>query len=801
MGKASLTGVYDRLNAVTPYHPLSVDTFSDWTTEAGDIVTVKREDKSYSSPVFSMNMTWRGQPETRIESGGNRERKPVSKLSQAKYAENTIDSMRVSDSLSSEVVRATNVENNITDLTGIRSLSSGQTLYGSMASNTQAIRDSALTIERNQTALETWERNTENALTLAGVYTSIDADGMPHAALVASKEYVDTQNDSQDARLAYATIETRTERGTDGNLHPMVYLIAYTKDLETGQLRTFAGMKVDGYDETISLMARKVQMDQLEATIGEFYYIDTDAARTKTLRATAGRFVNAYSTLLTTGQIIQNDETKTNRFDGPLTVNNTATFGGATSFMFPVSPTNSKELSYQLKNHKHSLTLADDGTLTSGTAYGYQYSSDVKVASRSLVERFYDPSTKKFKGGTFSAAVTFEAGVTCSSTVFLNGTTYVPLRQSASSTTTANQSIINHYHTMTADSNGKVTMGTAVGYQTNFNIADTAYFKTQVSAALQNGKNAMGVTVDTDKGTVKVAESSTKSMAVTALAGLIYDSTTHSYVGTATAKVGSTNMASSVSTSSTQGYTDGQKSVGVSYNSDYNRVYPTVGGASYSQISNDLTVTYKSDQHQYLISGHALIDGVQGPGTTKWSGSQAYTDGQVDSMIQYSPEYWKWEPTGVHSVNPAFETGNLYLYNANDPNRLNPIKTFSGISINASDVYSNAAAKSSIDSVYVSDVSYGGSNGSNFYVNFTITVRYMDGTTKTYTHSSYDMGGFLYGSVFGYIRLGTRYFDDNGYYYYPSLYDKNRNEIYQPGSYYGWAYDKQYIGIHPDDLK
>lgn len=800
MGKASLTGVYDRLNAVTPYHPLSVDTFSDWTTEAGDIVTVKREDKSYSSPVFSMNMTWRGQPETRIESGGNRERKPVSKLSQAKYAENTIDSMRVSDNLSSEVVRATNVENNITDLTGIRSLSSGQTLYGSMASNTQAIRDSALTIERNQTALETWERNAENALTLAGVYTSIDEDGMPHAALVASKEYVDTQNDSQDARLAYATIETRTERGTDGNLHPMVYLIAYTKDLETGQLQTFAGMKVDGYDETISLMARKVQMDQLEATIGEFYYIDTDAARTKTLRATAGRFVNAYSTLLTTGQIIQNDETKTNRFDGPLTVNNTATFGGATSFMFPVSPTNSTELSYQLKNHKHSLTLADDGTLTSGTAYGYQYSSDVKVASRSLVERFYNPSTSKFKGGTFSAAVTFEAGVTCDSTVFLNGTTYVPLRQSASSTTTANQSIINHYHTMTADSNGKVTMGTAVGYQTNFNIADTAYFKAQVSAALQNGKNAMGVAVDTDNGTVKVAETSTKSLAVTALAGLIYDSTTHSYVGTATAKVGSTNMASSVSTSSTQGYTDGQNSVGVSYNSDYNRVYPTVGGASYSQISNDLTVTYNSTQHQYLISGHALIDGVQGPGTTQWSGDDAYMDGFGSGERYWKPVYWTWSPTGLYSLYNGYEVGNLYLYNVDDPNRTTPIATFSNIAISAPHVYADGQAQASVSNAQVQSISYNGSDGSYFNVTFTIVVTYSNNTTQTFTQS-YNMGSFLYDTVFGYIRLGTRYSDDNGYYYYPSLYDKNRNEIYQPGSYYGWAYDKQYIGIHPDDLK
>lgn len=82
---ASLQGIYNRLHAIPEYHPLDAQTFADWSVEAGDVVTVSRENDSYSSPVHTSRMVWKGSPETQLTSGGNKQRDPVSTVSQKKY--------------------------------------------------------------------------------------------------------------------------------------------------------------------------------------------------------------------------------------------------------------------------------------------------------------------------------------------------------------------------------------------------------------------------------------------------------------------------------------------------------------------------------------------------------------------------------------------------------------------------------------------------------------------------------------------------------------------------------------------
>ena len=82
---ASLDGIYGRLNAVEEYHPFEASTFSDWSLEAGDIITVKRGEENYQSPVHSSKMVWRGTPETEINSTGNKEREALAKISKNKY--------------------------------------------------------------------------------------------------------------------------------------------------------------------------------------------------------------------------------------------------------------------------------------------------------------------------------------------------------------------------------------------------------------------------------------------------------------------------------------------------------------------------------------------------------------------------------------------------------------------------------------------------------------------------------------------------------------------------------------------
>lgn len=85
MANASLDLIRTRLNGVEPYHPFDAETFADWSVEAGDIVTVKRGEEEYASPVQSSRMVWKGSPQVTLSSGGSKERKAISKVSRQKY--------------------------------------------------------------------------------------------------------------------------------------------------------------------------------------------------------------------------------------------------------------------------------------------------------------------------------------------------------------------------------------------------------------------------------------------------------------------------------------------------------------------------------------------------------------------------------------------------------------------------------------------------------------------------------------------------------------------------------------------
>lgn len=82
---AGLTNILGRLGGASAYHPLDAQTFSDWTIEAGDIVTVSQGEKEYTSPVHSARMVWKGTPEVTLQSTGRKEREPISKVSKKKY--------------------------------------------------------------------------------------------------------------------------------------------------------------------------------------------------------------------------------------------------------------------------------------------------------------------------------------------------------------------------------------------------------------------------------------------------------------------------------------------------------------------------------------------------------------------------------------------------------------------------------------------------------------------------------------------------------------------------------------------
>lgn len=83
---ASLQPIFDRLKGVEQHHPMDASTFSDWSMEAGDTITVSRDGKSYKSPVHTSSMVWKGgAPKISVNSMGNEEREAVARVSRQKY--------------------------------------------------------------------------------------------------------------------------------------------------------------------------------------------------------------------------------------------------------------------------------------------------------------------------------------------------------------------------------------------------------------------------------------------------------------------------------------------------------------------------------------------------------------------------------------------------------------------------------------------------------------------------------------------------------------------------------------------
>jgi len=86
MAKASTNDILKRLNSVDGYHPFTANTFSDWSIEAGDIISVSRDGTSYQSPVCSSSLTWKGQSQVSVSSTGTQEREAIAVMSAKEYS-------------------------------------------------------------------------------------------------------------------------------------------------------------------------------------------------------------------------------------------------------------------------------------------------------------------------------------------------------------------------------------------------------------------------------------------------------------------------------------------------------------------------------------------------------------------------------------------------------------------------------------------------------------------------------------------------------------------------------------------
>lgn len=85
MANSPLENIYERIKEAGGYHPMTANTFADWALEAGDVVNVSRDGRTYNVPVHTSKLKWNGKQEVEIETTGKRERDSIAKESQRKY--------------------------------------------------------------------------------------------------------------------------------------------------------------------------------------------------------------------------------------------------------------------------------------------------------------------------------------------------------------------------------------------------------------------------------------------------------------------------------------------------------------------------------------------------------------------------------------------------------------------------------------------------------------------------------------------------------------------------------------------
>ena len=78
--------ILSALGELGTFAPVAADTFADWTMQAGDVVTIKSGDEAYKTPLYTMNMTWKGSPRVTMESTGDEKPQPIPVFERRRYA-------------------------------------------------------------------------------------------------------------------------------------------------------------------------------------------------------------------------------------------------------------------------------------------------------------------------------------------------------------------------------------------------------------------------------------------------------------------------------------------------------------------------------------------------------------------------------------------------------------------------------------------------------------------------------------------------------------------------------------------
>lgn len=246
--------IYDRLSGFEPFSPSTSELFTDWTTEAGDVVNVLSEGDTYSVPVYSMDMEWKGSPKVTLSNSGEQTRDTVSKLERQEYTSGKND-YALSRGLGGLNKKTDDIDTRLSKAELIIDEDGAQILL--LTSRTDELGN-------RMTSAEIAIDGANAAINLKADATVVDGLG---TRISSAEVSIDGLNAKVDLKAEKTTVDDIGKRVSSAEIaidgaNSKITQVAEVTD-EQGNRISAAEIAIDGANSKITLKANKIDLDAL----------------------------------------------------------------------------------------------------------------------------------------------------------------------------------------------------------------------------------------------------------------------------------------------------------------------------------------------------------------------------------------------------------------------------------------------------------------------------------------------------------------------------------------------------------
>lgn len=259
------TVILEALSEVGTYSPVAADTFAEWTMQAGDVVTIKSGDDAYKTPLYTMNMTWKGSPRVTMESTGDEKPQPIPVFERRRYAGGRSAARAKEENEEFKTwakLHINEAEANISLLTGSVTTATGEyinvevELNGLAGAISSKAEKSEVTAEGQRVLTEAGQLITASEGRIMQYVTVYDEQGNPLSSVQLA---LDAKANTADLTANYVTINA---------LKTTVSGLVKTEDLETETLKVLESARIPDLKALAFSCSGRATVNEIWATGG-----------------------------------------------------------------------------------------------------------------------------------------------------------------------------------------------------------------------------------------------------------------------------------------------------------------------------------------------------------------------------------------------------------------------------------------------------------------------------------------------------------------------------------------------------